>query len=98
MVAVVAGNGFGILRSSAAVVGGAGQLGTAQMGRGNDRVYANAANGNLTVDRTDEVLTGVGADEPTALPTTAKTARRSPARRWRGTSAATGASSTSRAP
>jgi len=67
MVAVVAGKGLGVLETSAARLGGAGIVGDAGMGRGNDRVYVNAANGNLVIDRTDEILTGVGADEAYSL-------------------------------
>jgi len=67
MVAVVAGNGFGIAGSSAARLGGLGQIGSAQMGRGNDQVYVDAANGNLVIDRVDEVLSGVGPDEAYSL-------------------------------
>ncbi|HEX8222539.1 MAG TPA: hypothetical protein VF605_01840, partial [Allosphingosinicella sp.] len=67
MVAIVAGNTFGIARSSGATLGASGQLGSAAMGRGNDRVYVNAATGNLVIDRTDEVLLGVGPDAAYSL-------------------------------
>jgi YD repeat-containing protein len=67
MVAIVTGNSFGIARSSAAVLGAQGQFGLAQMGRGNDRVYVDAATGNLVINRTDEVLTGQGPDEDFGL-------------------------------
>src|SRR5689334_8148859 len=60
MVAVVAGPGLGLERSSAMVLGSAGQLGASQVGRGGDTVSVNAANGNLVILNTDEMLIGLG--------------------------------------
>ncbi|MFA5711917.1 Ig-like domain-containing protein, partial [Mycolicibacterium sp.] len=62
MVAVVAGTGLGLERSSGFVLGSAGQLGQALVGRGGDNVYVNASTGNLVVQNTDEMLFGLGAD------------------------------------
>jgi YD repeat-containing protein len=62
MVAVVTGAGFGLERSSGFVLGSHGQLGQSSVGRAGDNVYINAANGNLLVQNTDEMLFGLGQD------------------------------------
>ncbi|HOY69474.1 MAG TPA: hypothetical protein PLZ85_01275, partial [Methylotenera sp.] len=62
MVAVVTGNSLGLIGSSAGVVGNHGQLGSAATGQGGDVAFVNAATGNLTIQRQDELLIGVGAD------------------------------------
>ncbi|MFT7724448.1 MAG: hypothetical protein QM788_16730 [Roseateles sp.] len=64
MVAVVSGNGLGLNLSSGAVLGSAGVGGTATFGRQSDRVYVNAANGNLVIQNRDEMLEGRGLDAP----------------------------------
>jgi YD repeat-containing protein len=62
VVAVVSGNGLGLLGSSAAVLGGAGSVGSGVLGRGNDRVVVNAATGNLVIQSRDDLLVGQGPD------------------------------------
>ncbi|HEY2710743.1 MAG TPA: LysM peptidoglycan-binding domain-containing protein [Caulobacteraceae bacterium] len=63
MVAVVAGVGLGLERSSVNLLGAGGTLGTPEQGIGGDQVYVNAANGNLVDTRTDQILTGFGPDD-----------------------------------
>lgn len=62
MVAVVSGGGLGLNLGSALVLGGAGMGGSAVFGRQSDRVYVNAATGNLVVQGRDELLAGRGPD------------------------------------
>ncbi|WP_207780819.1 hypothetical protein, partial [Caulobacter radicis] len=62
MVAVVAGAGLGLERSSGFVLGSNGQLGQASVGRAGGNVYVNAASGNLVIQSTDEMLFGLGQD------------------------------------
>jgi len=62
MVAVVAGGGLGLERTSAWVLGSRGALGQAALGRAADNVYVNAATGNLVIQNTDEMLIGRGGD------------------------------------
>ena len=62
MVAVVAGNGLGLGDTSALLLGGRGTVGDARVGRGTDRVFLNAATGNLIIQSRDELLLGRGLD------------------------------------
>ncbi|NVE01918.1 DUF6531 domain-containing protein, partial [Massilia sp. BJB1822] len=61
MVAIVGGNGLGLLNGSGATLGQRGLTGNAQMGRHGDQVFVNVANGNLILQRQDEFLpSGLG--------------------------------------
>ncbi|WP_229008412.1 LysM peptidoglycan-binding domain-containing protein [Methylophilus sp. Leaf408] len=62
MVALVTGNGVGLGNSSASVLGQAGQLGIGQLPGAAGNAYVNASNGNLIIQRQDELLIGRGPD------------------------------------
>ncbi|MFC4312712.1 RHS repeat domain-containing protein, partial [Steroidobacter flavus] len=62
MVAVVSGSGLGLFGSSVTTLGGVGASGSASLGRGTDRVYANSTTGNLVVQSQDERLSALGLD------------------------------------
>ncbi len=67
MVAIVTGAGLGLDTSSEKVFAAVGQqggvLGDSTFNRYGENVTVNAATGNLMIDRTDEVLVGVGPDD-----------------------------------
>ncbi len=62
MVAIVSGSGLGLQRTSGSLLGSAGQLGGAGLGRDGGGVWVNAATGNLVLSRQDEVLVATGGD------------------------------------
>src|SRR5262245_41827056 len=62
MAAIVSGGSLGVLQSSLATLGAQGQLGTVLQGNAGQRVYLNAATGNLVIQGQDEVLIGRGPD------------------------------------
>jgi len=62
MVAIVSGNGLGVLNGSAAVLGQAGLFGKGTHGVTGTGAYVNAANGNLVVSDRDAWLASVGVN------------------------------------
>ncbi|WLQ15717.1 LysM peptidoglycan-binding domain-containing protein [Hahella aquimaris] len=60
MVAVVSGEGLGLFGASLSGAGAG--LSQAGVGQGGERVYVNAATGNLVLQRRDEMLLGAGRD------------------------------------
>jgi YD repeat-containing protein len=62
MVAFITGNGLGLLASSGSVLGSGGKVGEQKFGRTGDNLFVNATNGNLVVQRSDEILIGMGPD------------------------------------
>ncbi|WP_256081313.1 DUF4214 domain-containing protein [Massilia sp. YIM B04103] len=62
MVAMVSGNGLGILNSSASVLGQQGLFGNAAHGQTKEAAYVNLANGNLVLQDQDEWLAARGVN------------------------------------
>ena len=62
MVAIVAGNGLGLLNTSLNILGEAGVLGQRVLGQGSSRAFVNAVSGNLVLQMQDEQLAGGGLD------------------------------------
>ncbi|RQY32502.1 LysM peptidoglycan-binding domain-containing protein [Burkholderia stagnalis] len=62
MVAIVTGQGLGLQMSSALGLGNSGVLGNASFGQSGERIYVNAANGNLMLQDRDQLLLGRGVN------------------------------------
>src|SRR5262245_9338471 len=62
MVAIVAGNGLGLLNTSLNILGEAGVLGQSVLGQGSSRAFVNVVSGNLVLLMHDEQLAGHGLD------------------------------------
>jgi YD repeat-containing protein len=62
MVAVVAGNGLGLFNASSSILGDPGTWGQSALGQAHNRLFVNAATGNLVLQAQDEQLSGRGTD------------------------------------
>ena len=62
MVALISGSDLGLLNSSASVLGQRGIIGNPSQGQAGDAAYLNVANGNLILQRRDEILMSQGLD------------------------------------
>lgn len=62
MVAIVSGNGLGLMNGSAGTLGQSGLFGNSNYGSAKEAAYVNAATGNLIVSDRDEWLASVGID------------------------------------
>jgi len=60
MAAIISGNSLGLSTSSLRVLGDRGAFGNASQGRSGEGVYVDVSNGNLVVQRRDELLAGLG--------------------------------------
>jgi YD repeat-containing protein len=62
MVAIVSGNGIGLLNTSGKTLGQNGLFGNAAVGSSKERAYVNVANGNLVLQDQDDYLAATGVD------------------------------------
>ncbi len=62
MVAIVTGNGLGLQGSSALGLGSRGTIGDASFGKTGEKLFVNAATGNLVIQDQDEFLFGQGVN------------------------------------
>src|SRR5262245_41461184 len=62
MVAIVAGNGLGLLNTSLNILGESGVLGQGVLGQGANRAFVNGATGNVILQTQDAQLSGRGLD------------------------------------
>ncbi|HEX7984813.1 MAG TPA: DUF6531 domain-containing protein, partial [Duganella sp.] len=62
MVAIVSGNGFGLVTGSAGVLGQVGVFGNPNLGNKREATYVNVATGNLVMRDQDDFVAALGAD------------------------------------
>ena len=60
MTAIFIGLGSGLERNSSNILGAAGQIGGASLGRAGENVAVNAPTGNLVINRRDQIPTDCG--------------------------------------
>jgi hypothetical protein len=60
--AIITGQALGLFDSSLSSLGQQGATGQARYGQGNERIFVNAATGNLVVQNQDESLANIGTD------------------------------------
>ncbi|HEX8884455.1 MAG TPA: polymorphic toxin-type HINT domain-containing protein [Noviherbaspirillum sp.] len=62
MNAIVSGSGTGLLKTSLYTLGPSGRIGQAEYGAAREAAYVNISNGNLVLQRQDELLVSCGTD------------------------------------